>query len=115
MLRKLFIGVIKFYQRFISPHKGFRCAYSVYHQSESCSTAAVNILQQNQSIKISIQDIQTRLVACRQANVALQNLKEKEKENQNKSNVCADSLQSIDCIGNSCFDGCSGIDSCSCN
>jgi len=115
MLRKLFIGVIKIYQRFISPHKGFRCAYSVYHQTNSCSVAAVDILQQNQTITDSIQDIRARLTACRQAHVALQELKEKEEQKEKKSNVCGDSLQDVDCIGNSYFDGCSGIDSCSCS
>ncbi len=122
MLRKLFIGVIKFYQRFVSPHKGFRCAYSVYHQTNSCSVAAIDILQQNQSIINGVQQVRERLMACRQANVALQMLREKEEENRKKSNVCADSLQGVDCIGNSCnfidgscFDGCGGIDSCSCS
>ena len=113
MLRKLFIGVIKFYQRFISPHKGFCCAYSVYHQTDSCSVAAIGILKQNQTITDSIQDIRARLMACRQAHVALQELKEKEKQKEKKSNACGDSLEGVDCIENSCFDGCSGCDSCS--
>jgi|WetSurMetagenome_2_1015567.scaffolds.fasta_scaffold07221_3 uncharacterized protein len=113
MLRKLLIGVVKCYQRFISPHKGFRCAYAVYHQTDSCSVAAINILQQNQNISESIQDIRSRLESCRQANVALQILKEKEK--QRKSNSCSNSLQSVDCIGNacSCVDGCNVGDACS--
>lgn len=119
MLRKLLIGVIKSYQRFISPHKGFRCAYSVYHHTQSCSVAAVDILQQNQNVINSIQQIRERLLACKEANVALQMFKEREKENQKKSNACSDSVQGLDCAGNSCsfvdsscFDGCSGCGSC---
>lgn len=126
MLRKLLIGVIKIYQRFLSPYKGFRCAYSVYHHTHSCSVAVIDILQQNQKVTLGIQQIRERLLACKAANVSLQELKEKELEHKkkpdkkNNSCSCADSVQFLDCGGNSCnvidsscFDGCSGCDSCS--
>ncbi len=121
MLRKLLIGVIKFYQQFISPHKGFRCAYAVYHQTDSCSVAVINIFQQNQSIIIGVQQIRERLLACREANLALQALKEKEldkKKEPSKKNNCTlgDSVQCLDCGGNSCdFIDSSCFDSCSCS
>ena len=36
--------MIKFYQKFISPHKGFRCASNVLHKNGSCSGVVFNII-----------------------------------------------------------------------
>ena len=44
MIYRLAIGV---YQQKISPHKGFRCAYSVEHGGPGCSGAILSILEQN--------------------------------------------------------------------
>lgn len=37
MVSKLALGAIWGYQRYISPHKGFRCAHSVLHGGTGCS------------------------------------------------------------------------------
>lgn len=37
-------SMILFYQRFISPHKGFRCAYSVLEGGYSCSEYVRRVL-----------------------------------------------------------------------
>lgn len=34
---KFTLAAIRFYQRFISPHKGFRCAYHAHTGRQSCS------------------------------------------------------------------------------
>ncbi|BBM86157.1 hypothetical protein UABAM_04543 [Candidatus Uabimicrobium amorphum] len=36
-MKILAIQAINFYQRFISPYKGFCCAHKVHHKQESCS------------------------------------------------------------------------------
>lgn len=36
-MRAFFLAVIRFYQRFISPRKGFRCAYHAHTGRQSCS------------------------------------------------------------------------------
>lgn len=41
LLKYLSIGLIHFYQKFISPHKGFCCAYRKYSGGRSCSHYAV--------------------------------------------------------------------------
>ncbi|MCA9024142.1 MAG: membrane protein insertion efficiency factor YidD [Planctomycetaceae bacterium] len=38
--------LIRGYQRFISPYKGFLCAHRVLHQGESCSQYALRLVQQ---------------------------------------------------------------------
>ncbi|WP_082491743.1 membrane protein insertion efficiency factor YidD [Duganella sp. Leaf126] len=38
LVKGLALATIKFYQRNISPHKGFRCAYAAYTSDASCST-----------------------------------------------------------------------------
>ena len=37
-MRRVVLAVIRIYKRFISPYKGFRCAYSVHTGYASCST-----------------------------------------------------------------------------
>ena len=36
---------IVFYQKFISPYKGFRCAYGAYYGHSSCSCEIMNIIE----------------------------------------------------------------------
>ncbi len=46
-MRYFFILCITFYQRFISPYKGCRCAYGYYHPSLSCSGQVKHILAEH--------------------------------------------------------------------
>ncbi len=36
-MKALALAAIRFYQRYLSPHKGFRCAYAAYTSDRSCS------------------------------------------------------------------------------
>ncbi|MDE1460689.1 membrane protein insertion efficiency factor YidD [Spartinivicinus poritis] len=45
-MKWLLIWLIRGYQRWISPYKGFRCAYAVCHKSRSCSAEAIYLLEQ---------------------------------------------------------------------
>lgn len=43
-MRHFFIFLITLYQKYLSPHKGFKCAYACYHNSLSCSGAVKKII-----------------------------------------------------------------------
>lgn len=76
----LAIGGINFYQRHISPRKGYRCAYGVLHEQESCSQYAkqsVTTVGLWEAISLTF----NRLHACRAAYAVLQ---------QNQSNEGTD-------------------------
>lgn len=67
----LAIGGINFYQRHISPRKGYRCAYCVLHGQESCSQyAKQSILAVD--VLAAIPLVFNRLRACRDAYAILQ-------------------------------------------
>ncbi|MDO9178456.1 MAG: membrane protein insertion efficiency factor YidD [Agitococcus sp.] len=46
-MRHFFIFLITLYQKYISPHKGFKCAYACYHRSLSCSAMVKNIIAEH--------------------------------------------------------------------
>ncbi|MCH0695689.1 membrane protein insertion efficiency factor YidD [Escherichia coli] len=47
---KLLLLLIVFYQRFVSPHKGLRCAYGVLHHTHGCSGAVKEIVLRNVAV-----------------------------------------------------------------
>lgn len=64
---KLFYWLgIKFYQKVISPRKGFRCAYGKLHGSTGCSGAILETLM-SKGIRDGKEDILERLDACKAA------------------------------------------------
>lgn len=46
-MRYFFIFLITLYQKYISPYKGFRCAYGCYHKTLSCSAIIKNIIAEH--------------------------------------------------------------------
>ena len=64
------VWLIRFYQRHISPHKGFRCAHRALHGGDSCSEAVLGIVQ-TWGIWRSGPMIRTRFQECRQASQQL--------------------------------------------
>ncbi len=46
-LDSLALRVIRLYQGFLSPHKGFRCAHAALHGGESCSAAVARIVRED--------------------------------------------------------------------
>jgi putative component of membrane protein insertase Oxa1/YidC/SpoIIIJ protein YidD len=65
------IWSIEFYQRFISPYKGFRCAHAALHQGQSCSQAVKHIILQH-GIWRGRPLIKQRFADCKAAYVHLQ-------------------------------------------
>lgn len=46
-MRHFLIFLITLYQKHLSPHKGFKCAYACYHRSLSCSAMVKNIIAEH--------------------------------------------------------------------
>lgn len=46
-MRLLLLALIRFYKRFISPHKGFECPYRVYTGRASCSTLGYRAIRRH--------------------------------------------------------------------
>ncbi|MTJ07671.1 membrane protein insertion efficiency factor YidD [Anabaena sp. UHCC 0204] len=65
--RKISIKAITGYQRYISPHKGFRCAHRVLHGGESCSQYVKRVIADD-GLKAAFVKSQARFQACKQAN-----------------------------------------------
>ena len=65
-MRYLFAALITVYQRWLSPLKGFDCAYRIRHQSESCSHAVRALILKHGFIK-ALPLIRSRFSQCRKA------------------------------------------------
>lgn len=66
MFSKMALGAIWGYQQYISPHKGFRCAYSVRHGGTGCSGYAKHAIRDH-GLWRAIPAIRRRLAECRVA------------------------------------------------
>jgi len=93
---------ITFYQRYLSPHKGFACAHRVLHRGESCSQYVKQVVMA-QRWGAGLPLIRDRFQACKAAKLELQHRQtlrmaqkhsdsaQKRKEEQNSSSFdCAD-------------------------
>jgi putative component of membrane protein insertase Oxa1/YidC/SpoIIIJ protein YidD len=69
-VKHLAILLIVFYQKFISPFKGFRCAYAVLRGGDSCSEAVKKIVR-DKGLLGGYRDIRARFQACKEANETL--------------------------------------------
>lgn len=71
-MKTVLITLIHLYQRFLSPHKGFKCAHHALHKSGSCSDAVIDIIQ-DQGLWQGRADIRQRFKSCRAAHHTLRN------------------------------------------
>ncbi len=78
------IRSIEAYQRHISPHKGFCCAYRIATNEVSCSEFAKQRIA-NRGFFKALADIRQRFNACKQA--ALQLHKSSEKQRKSKGDT----------------------------
>ncbi|WP_019010742.1 membrane protein insertion efficiency factor YidD [Deinococcus aquatilis] len=60
------LSVIGFYQRWLSPYKGFRCAHAALYGGESCSAAVARLIGE-QGLMGSAPAVRARFQACRGA------------------------------------------------
>ncbi|PWF49224.1 membrane protein insertion efficiency factor YidD [Massilia glaciei] len=63
VLRALALGLIRFYRRFISPYKGFRCAYCAMTGNASCSTLGYRAVRRYGAFQ-GVQVLRGRLFKC---------------------------------------------------
>lgn len=89
-LKSISIVCIEFYQKNISPHKGFRCAHAALYQENSCSAAIKEIIEVNGLIG-GYRLIRQRLNDCKQAYAQLRY------EEGNASNKKDDDKWHVDC------------------
>lgn len=64
------VNAIRFYQRFVSPRKGFRCAHAALHGGESCSAAVARIVR-DEGLLAGRGRIARRFAECREAHIQL--------------------------------------------
>lgn len=57
---------IRFYQRWLSPHKGFRCAHAAVHGGLTCSAAVAQIVREHGVLGGRLH-VKARFTACRAA------------------------------------------------
>nr|WP_313926652.1 membrane protein insertion efficiency factor YidD [Anabaena sp. FACHB-1237] len=68
------MNAITRYQRYISPHKGFRCAHRVLHGGESCSQYVKRQVAEN-GLKMAFFQARKRFEECKQANQTLREMR----------------------------------------
>lgn len=69
--KNFFIRLILLYQKYISPHKGYSCAYSALHGKTSCSSWAIHIIER-QGLYLFTPLMIRRFQACNQAHETLE-------------------------------------------
>lgn len=85
----LAIWSIELYQRHISPHKGFCCAYRIAHNDLSCSEFAKRQIAASGVFK-SLADIRQRFEDCKQAAKQLSEQREQSKQKKSKCDTFMD-------------------------
>ena len=65
-MKTICVVLIKFYQRFISPYKGFHCAHHVVYGKDTCSNAVKNLILKYGFFK-ALPFIRVRFDDCRSA------------------------------------------------
>lgn len=100
-MNNLILEAIVFYQRVISPRKGYRCAYGVLHHTQGCSGAVKEIIQRKGVIG-GWEEIRQRFADCRLAAEALQDQKPGEKPKRKKK---GDNCDFSGCDGQCCLHG----------
>ncbi len=105
MLSNIALGGIWAYQRYLSPRKGYRCAYSVAHGGTGCSGYAKHAIREA-GLWRAIPAIRARFRDCRLAYETLLNertderAKTKHQTNQrNRNRKCGKNCRDASCYG----------------
>lgn len=69
-INRFWVWLITFYQRFISPYKGFHCAHHACYRRGTCSNAVKDLIEDNGFIK-ALPLIRVRFKECRLAYEAI--------------------------------------------
>jgi len=117
-MKTIAIWGINLYQKYLSPYKGYRCAYGVYHQNGTCSSIIKSHIQEHGLIK-AYPMIRGQFDACKVAYAALQ-ARSEEEQNESCWKSAKDEAkeQAVEEGAGCACDSCSGVDcgeSCSCD
>ena len=104
------VVTINGYQRYISPHKGFCCAYRVVRGGDSCSEFAKQAILQN-DFWHSLSTIRKRFIECKEAAVYY-NL-QKEQDKKEGGGICHP-IDALHCVPTEMCGGI-GVDACACS
>lgn len=96
MLNRSLVKLIQFYKKYLSPYKGFRCAYGAYHQGDSCSTRVKKIIQRDGIFK-GYQKIRLQFKECQAAYHAIQ----RDPRRRDKKDRWCNRCDALDCLGDS--------------
>jgi uncharacterized protein len=83
---KCLITCINFYQLYVSPFKGFRCAHAAYHKDISCSSWA-RMLVENEGWLSFFLSLKSRAYKCQEAASALSLGNVEHQDSNNKDDV----------------------------
>ena len=120
MVRALGIALIRFYQRHLSPRKGYCCAHRKLHGGASCSQFGLRVLE-SQSLLLFLPMMRRRFDRCADAAAVLQTRhEEKEEERKRQSQgtpSCGEpanchSAGPDPCVGFDCFFPTSNMPAC---
>ncbi|WP_392562720.1 membrane protein insertion efficiency factor YidD [Orbus sturtevantii] len=118
----LSIALIRFYQKFISPHKGFCCAYRKYSGGRSCSSFAL-VAVRRYGVSALWHLFPKRLDNCKMAAIHLNKPKDENEEKEDRTHPCeyCETLEVCSCVkdckvfdNSSCGNGCHMPDSLPC-
>ncbi len=70
LTRRSISGLITGYQTYLSPHKGFSCAYRIWHGDESCSQHVKRVVME-QGFRAALPLVRSRFNECKVANQSL--------------------------------------------
>jgi len=112
MLRYVGTGLIRGYQRHLSPRKGYRCAYGVLHGSGTCSSVGLEIMR-SQGVLAFLRLMPLQFDTCRTAVATLKLQSEQDKHRKKKDEdgmdcsdfdapQCAQCMEIADCEFASC-------------
>jgi len=71
-MSRLSIIAINIYQKYVSPHKGYRCAHHVLHDGGTCSQWMKSSIYEH-GLMASVIPFRNRLHECRMASIKLNN------------------------------------------
>lgn len=89
ILRSVVLLGVDFYQRYLSPYKGFSCAHKRVYGGTSCSEY-FRLAVQYQGLSDSIPLFQQRLRACKGASLSLKASRANPQRRRKKRDVCDD-------------------------
>jgi putative component of membrane protein insertase Oxa1/YidC/SpoIIIJ protein YidD len=92
LLRHLILSLIRLYQKYISPAKGFKCAYAHLYENGTCSSRIYEIVR-CAPFKEMRSQISFQFRACALASKAIEN----DRPNRKDTEECNDKLWGAAC------------------